>query len=841
LSHFSLKKLANFPPSLVLGSVITWASFSLNAETAPRSAAEIDWVAKSALSAEDASELPWFCKGMYAPPTMEGIEGDTRMFATADSALHVQAHSTSLSGNVVIVQDRKIVNGSFVTRDAATGITNIEGPLILREEGLLLTGDSASTNFFAGTGIVDNATFLLHQANLRGTANRLVQDADNKIHIDQGEMTRCEPTSNVWKINGENIELDPEAGWGVARNVTLKIKDVPVFYFPWFRFPINDERQSGLLSPSIGYDSDGGTDISIPYYFNLAPNYDATYQLRSLWKRGFIQDAQLRYKNKNTDNEINGALLANDDIFDDRELFDQTSTGTDTSSVDIPDFEKRNRWLLNLRHSGEWGPQWKTTIDYSAVSDLNYLEDIGGNVGSDSVDQFVGPVDASLANRRSAALTRLGKIEYRAGEFAAALFVQGFQNLDPIGVEQYEKIPSLTAGYNNNIGAIDYKVDFDYSFFTKDNTDISGINAIVGERITSKMNFSVPWRRTWGFVKPSLSVIHRKYNLDDTPANFRANPEETIPVFSLDSGLYFDRYFSLAGHSLQQTLEPRLYFLYAQEAFQDDLPNFDAGPLTPSYSQLFRENRFSGSDRIGDARQLSAGVTTRFLAQDTGAELFSISLGQIYYFKDRSVLFNPVDSESPTARESALFAEARLKLGENFTARSSFEWEPDANRSNRGQLSVKYADNERRILNLSYQNTSDEAQRRTIEQQSEESDLTFIWPVYENWSAIGRWNFGWDTHQTIESFIGFEYNDCCWKARLVARRFLREQTTITVLQDDPASASGFTAIDTLVTPADTGIFFEFQLKGLSTLGRRLDSLLEQSIPGYRNREDRIGQ
>ena len=176
----------------------------------------------------------------------------------------------------------------------------------------------------------------------------------------------------------------------------------------------------------------------IPYYFNLAPNYDATYQFRSLWKRGFIHDGQLRYKNEYSDNEINGAILAGDDIYDERALFDQTSSGTDTSSADVPDFEKQNRWLLNLRHEGEWGTRWKTTVNYSAVSDLDYLEDIGGDVGSEAVDRFIGPVDSSLANRRSAALTRLGKVEYRDGRFAASMFVQGFQSLDPNSGEQYE-------------------------------------------------------------------------------------------------------------------------------------------------------------------------------------------------------------------------------------------------------------------------------------------------------------------------------------------------------------------------------------------------------------------
>lgn len=822
--------------SAMLGLVL---ATSLSAEPDMKTAAELDWVPRGALDASARKALPWFCDGMYVAPVIGTDVAADEISATADSTEHVSNDYSILTGDVIVEQRNREVHAPRITLDHQTDLATIEGPLVVRERGLVLTGASAMLNLYDDTGVVDVATFLLHQSSLRGSADSIERLPNTDLDLDRAIFTRCNPHSDVWAIGGKRIRLEQRTGFGTAKNVTFRLKGVPVAWLPWMRFPIDDERHTGFLMPGVGYDSTGGTDLWAPYYFNLAPHYDATYQPRSLWKRGLIHDLQLRFLAGPSTNEINMGFIRKDDIYDDRDLLDETSETTDTSGVDVPPFQKRDRWFLNVRHSGGWTSRWKSTASYSAVSDIDYLHDIGGDVGSTTVDRFVGPIDQGLANRRSAALDRQGKIEYRGDSWNYALLVQAFQNLDPKGTEQYELLPRLSADYGSRLGPVDFDLAIEYTFFDKDNTDLAGPLAIVGERAVADVGVS--WRKSaiWGFIQPSLGVVHRKYDLDDTPAGTRTDPQLTTPRFSLDAGLFFDRFFEVGDHRLQQTLEPRAYYLYVEEDDQDDLPQFDAGASTPSFSQLFRDNRFAGRDRIGDARQISLGVTSRFLDQETGAQFFEASLGQIYYLKDREVIFRPTPVEDPTARESPLFSQARLSLQNGLNVAASLEWEPDAGRTNRSNVSIKYVSGDRRIFNLSYIYTNPQVQPASLEQNAEESDLSIIWPIRGRWSAIGRWNFSWDRHQTIESFAGFEYNDCCWKARVVIRRFLKEPRDITVLQDDPASPTGFTSVSRTVLPDDKGIFVEFQLKGLATLGRRLDLLLEDAIPGYEKREEQI--
>ncbi|MEX2488875.1 MAG: LPS assembly protein LptD [Pseudomonadales bacterium] len=808
--------------------------------SAAENAASIDWVPFDDLSATQLNSLPWYCTGGYvqpddfAEPAPHGDSGPIE--ATAASGEHVRNGVTRLSGDVEVRQGQRLVKSPRVTLDDNQEIANIEGPMRLREPGLLMTGSHAEINLATGTGLIDDASFLIHSAHLRGEAKTLDRQPNTDLVITGGKFTRCEPTSNMWSITGSDIRLEPRTGVGTARNVTVRVKDVPVAWVPWIRFPMDDKRQSGFLFPSLSQDSRGGTDITVPYYFNLAPNYDATYKLRSMWKRGFIHDGQFRWLTERTENAVNAAFLREDDKFDERERFDETTSGTGTTA----EFEKEDRWLLHVSHDGIWSPRWRTSISYSAVSDIDYLHDIGGDVGSSSVRRFTDPADRSLSSRRSAALDRKGQIQYRGDAWTWLLLAHGYQNLDRDGQEQYERLPKLAGNYADTWSIFDLDLDLEYTYFDKDNEDISGRRAIIGGRALVDAAASIPLRTVWGFAEPSLSVVHRSYNLDDTPENARTNPHVTTPVFSFDAGLYFDRLFTIQQTGFQQTLEPRIFYLYVEEKDQDDLPEFEATPLTPGFAQLFREKRFSGVDRIGDANQLSVGITTRLLHQDTGAELVSASMGQIYHFKDREVIFRPEPGFDPEADSSPIFAQATLNLHNGLRITGSYEWEPRLNRSNRGKLSLKYNPDERHIFNFSYINANEEVENLGQFRNEEETDLSFIWPVSGQWSVVGRWNFNWDDHQTIESLFGFEYNDCCWKSRLVFRRFLQEPRNFTVLVDDPGSPSGFREINRRERRADTGIFFEFQLKGLATLGRRLDSLLEEAIAGYREREQDIG-
>lgn len=795
-----------------------------------RSAAEIDWRPVSAMDAEEQRSIPFYCHGGYIEPPLRYDPNTGLMHAESDEARHVFDETTTFTGNVILNEGTQEIRSPKVIRSEVSQTAEIFGPLILRDKGLLLTGDSATSNLADGSASVSQATFLLHQSSFRGDASTLERTADNRMLLDDTTLTRCDPGSNTWSLNSENLELKPDEGYGTARNVTIRIKDVPLLYTPYLRFPLNDQRQSGFLSPSIGHDSDGGTDIIIPYYFNLAPNYDAIYQLRSLWKRGLVHDVYGRYLSQRTENQLNLGFISKDDVYDDRSAAEITANAP---------VEEQDRWYMSLRHDGKWNEHLTSSINYNVISDIEYVDDIGGEFGS-SLSDFLNPVDSALSGNRSASLDKAGKVTYRKGAFLTSLSLQAFESLSVNTAPQYEQLPSLSSRWRGGVGPLESSIAFNYTFFDKDNTNVGGLAGTIGERAVSDISVSWPQRKIWGFLIPSAGLIHRKYQLDDEIVGARSNPELTTGRLSLDAGLYFDRFFSWRGVNMQQTLEPRAYFLYVENDFQDDIPSFDSSFSTQSYSSLFRNNRFSGYDRIGDAQRVSLGISSKFLNENTGAEVLSFSIGQIYYLKDRDVIFGTRAGVDPTADESPLFLQGRYRLGNNFSMQGTFEWEPDVNRSNRSTFSLKYTDKLQRILNVNYTYTAPEIQTPSLVRKSEESDINMIWPINNQWSAIGKWNFGWDDNRTIEAFAGLEYNNCCWKTRLVWRRFLKDPRNVTQVIEDPANPGNFITSTRFRTPSDVGIFFEFQMKGLASIGGRLDSLLEKAIPGYRQREDIIG-
>ena len=782
---------------------------------ASTTAAMQDWIPKGSTT----DTIPWYCDGHYIEPAT--INANNVIIGTADDALHVEDHSTSFDGNVVIDGQGRQISAGHLTLDSASDIVTADGSVSLREQGLLLKGDHASGNLFAGTGVMDNATFLLHQSRMRGTARNIVKHDDDTLIIKDGTFTRCNPESNLWEFKSADIKLKQAEGYGVARNATVRIKGVPIAYFPYIRFPLDDQRYSGFLMPSAGHDGDGGTDIAIPYYFNLSPNTDATYTFRSMWKRGLIHDTESRHLNKFSSNFINLAYLHEDDKF---------------AAPRSGDFEKQDRWLLYFNHVGAWSSRWRSLINYGALSDVSYLRDIGGDI--DASTQETNKSFQSLGTNIPA-LRRFARLTYRRQNWYAELNARSYQSLSNNAAKQYSRLPQLVVNVKENLSLFDVTVRSQFSRFDKDNENVSGILATVGNRFVTEASIKTDFRTSWGFIKPELGAIHRSYNLSDAPVTTRTSADITIPFMALDAGLTFDRFFSWGNRNLLQTLEPRLYLLYVAEENQDDLPRFDAAATTPGFSTMFRRNRFSGYDRIGDARQASIGITSSVLDVKTGAELLKASIGQIIYFEDRRVIFNPGRAYDPAVGSSALFIQTRLMLNRRLSITGSYEFEPRDSRSNRGKLSLKYrGPDNRRIFNLNYTYTNPDVQNPGRFQNAEETDLSFIWPLQGKWSVLGRWNFGWDKNQTLESLIGVEYNDCCWKTRLAYRRYQEEPRTVSVTVQDPVTGSTSVA-SALQYRADSGFFFEFQLKGLSTLGKRLDTLLEDSIPGYRRREDTI--
>ena len=793
-----------FPVQLTLLLLISHASTAASAS----SAAETDW---------KKSESSGQCRGNYIQPQLPELDPG-QIEASAANLLHVKDHSTSLSGNIRLRRGNQVLESEFVTIDAATEVYTAEGEVLLRQPDILLQGERISGNLVTGIAAIDSASFLLHKNRLRGTATRITKTEQNVLVLDQGEFTTCEPGSNTWSLRGKKIELKTEQGHGVARDVTLRIKGVPVAYLPYFRFPIDDSRQSGFLAPGTGHDSEGGTDITVPYYFNIAPNLDATYTLRSVWKRGVMHEGELRFLNGYASNTIAGTYLPSDDEYDDRLRINTENPGK---------LDEQDRWLVHISHKGRSGP-WASSINYTSVSDIDYFHDLGGFTQTDigGFTQTGTSFGRALDNSDSSALLRTGAVSYTATHWRSILELRSFQELNQIQPNEYEILPRLSIIGNRTFGVVRSSALLQATEFDKS----SDIN-LIGSRIVIDVNVEIPLRTAWGFLTPGLRVIHRDYHLDDTLGNVRDDASITTTSTSLDMGLIFDKQTQLFGRTLLQTLEPRLHYLYTEEEFQDDLPIFDSKLRRPSYDGLFRGNRFTGYDRIGDANRVALGIATTFSDNSSGAQLFSASIGQIFHNADREVNLASARGVDPTADTSPIFVTLAAQL-DRLRITASYEHDTDSNRSNRGFVSVKYRGEDDLVVNFNYAMTASSQQRFGQQRSKEETDLSFSWPLpsigqnASNWQLLGRWNYDWDKRATIESLVGLEYNDCCWKARVVFRRRVYEPRVIGLIT--PGSPTVFL----LDRRADSGIYFEFQLKGLTSLGGRLDRLLQNSIPGY---------
>lgn len=761
------------------------------------SAAQQDWTATDSNGA---------CKGRYTAPVAPDIPPGV-LDASADSAEHVIDQTTTLTGNVELHRDNLSLKGDRATINAESETYEVIGNVALRQPGLLVKGDRISGNLFEETAVVDSASFLIHQRRLRGQAGQINKTPDNTLLISDGEFTTCEPDENTWSLRGRNIALHTSEGYGVARDVSLRIKDTPIAYLPYVRFPIDDSRQSGFLLPSVGQDSDGGTDLAIPYYFNLAPDYDATYTLRSIWKRGVLHEGEFRYLNGYSANVIAGTFLPSDDEYDPRELIDTSDDG----------FSKQDRWLVNVSHRGSRGP-WSSRINYTNVSDIDYLRDLGGFTNTDA------DVDLALDRGDSPALLRTGSVSYRSDHWLSSLELRSYQELNQLNTPQFEVLPRLSFRGQHRINIGNRHADLS-ALIQATEFDKPDSTAVVGSRVVADVIASMPFQQTWGYVVPSLRHIYRSYNLDNTSPDDRDDVSLSTTIAAIDSGLIFERQASLFGTKMNQTLEPRLHLLAAEEDFQDDLPAFDTTVLTPDFESLFRDNSYTGYDRIEDARRLAIGVTTRFSSLSNGKEILSFSLGKAFYHRDREVTPLSIIGIDPNADSSPVFVAMESRF-DRLTVSASYEYDTEENRSNRGHLSLRYQAPNRALFNMNYAMTDTSQQRLGRVRGEEETDISFAWPFGNQWQLVGRWNYNLDDGQTIESLFGVEYNDCCWKARIVFRRNLDEPRRLVVV-------SPGTAPELIVDRrADSGIYFEFQLKGLASLGGRLDNLLRQAIAGY---------
>ncbi len=796
--------------------VLQGASFGLFEDLAA------SYYVPSILTTGDSTSDVSQCAGSYQlavldPPAIR-VSGttpdETFLRATLDQLSGQVEGDLRLQGNVSIALGQRLLETSLAQMDMPNQRLSFPQGVRISQPNLVIQGDRAQMTNGLGTVELEGVQVLFADAGLRGRGASMSQAADGSMFLKQGQFTRCEPNNNGWSLAAKSLEVKEGDAFATTRGTLLKIKSVPVFYAPYLRVPVNDQRQTGLLTPAFGYSSEDGLDLALPYYLNLAPNLDATIVPRVVTQRGVGLEGELRYLSPRQQSAVALAILPSDDLYNgvfDRRTFQALNNGQGGVTNPPGSFVSADRWLAAVDHFGQFG-QVQTRVDFSRVSDRDYFRDIDSNLGVSN------PID----------LQRFAEVAFVSPKLQVRLLSQGFQRLDELNTESHERAPQLLLNYQSPIASSIATVGLNaqWADFQRNTAGLRGLTSAQGNRLHIEPSVRVGQHKPAGFWAAEAGYRYSRYQLDYADLAFAGTVADTDPTrevayLSLDAGLFFDRQFSFAGLDGIQTLEPRIYYLRQGYEDQDDLPVFDATSIALDYAQLFRSNRFVGLDRIADADQITLGITSRFLSAVNGRELFSVSVGQIEQFSDSRVSLanNLLANSQPDS--AALVAEISAHLGSRWQVIANEVWDYEQSRWQELGGSVRYRGDNKHLFNMGF--------RRRAQDNIEQAELSFYWPMSKKLGVMARWHYDISDNRTVEGFAGLEYDDCCLRARLMVRQYLDNPAFTGQFQ--PNNQVAFPGTDFLRT--DRSIYLQVVFKGLAGFGNKVDRILERGVRGYR--------
>ncbi len=701
-----------------------------------------------------------------------GASEDVPIEITADTGQSSEAEAV-VRGDVVVEQGDRRLEASEVIYDRLANRIDAEGDVNYGDPNFAVHSDRAHIELDEQTGWFTESDYYVASSNAQGNAERVdVQYRDRTAQLQKVTYSTCSRGDEFWALRTSQLNLNQKTGRGSAKHITLALWNIPVLYFPYLSFPITKERQSGLLTPDVGLDSSNGIDIRIPYYWNIAPNQDMTITSRIMSKRGLMLGTEYRFLTPRGRGELDVEYLPED-----------LDRGGDRAGVYAAA-------QVNPR------PELYGNLLFQFVSDDDYLDDFSNNL--DLLSQ--------------ATLERHLDVGYFGNNWTALGRLQSFQTIDNDIFDDadnpYDRLPQLLfdgewpdRAYGLTYGLRNELVHFDHG------------QKVRGLRLDLWPRLSLPLRRPEGFLIPEVSYRYTAYDLRETGTAFDKNPTRGAPIVSLDSGLIFERPVNWRWWNIRPgflTLEPRLYYLYVPFKDQTDIPVFDSTLVDRSFPWLFLDNRFTGADRLGDANQLTAALTSRLLNPRDGSEQLRISLGRIQYLRDRKVTLP--GSPPGTSDDSPFIFEGFVNLRRDLFVRGSLIWDLSDNDVSRSGLDLRYHPGAGRLVNFAYRFAeSDEIAPE--QEEIEQLDLTGLWTINEQWRTVGRVNYSITDNQFLTSFAGFEYDQCCWALRMLGR-FKRNNP-----QDD----------------AELAVVVQLELKGLTNVGTDITGFLEDAILGYEER------
>jgi LPS-assembly protein len=671
-------------------------------------------------------------------------------------------------GKVELRSRRQTILADWLRYDAATDEFWGKGNVTVRRGIDWISGPEARFKRGDETGSFSMPEFHVGENASRGDATNLIFAGPERYNIQNARYTTCVAGNDDWYLTAVDVDLDRSRLVGTAQDATIVFKGVPILYSPYLSFPLSNDRKSGFLTPVYGSSNQRGFEVAIPYYLNLAPNYDATLLARPMSRRGLQLDGQFRYLFPGIAGEADAEILPHD-----------RQTGTD-------------RYALAWKHNQILAPGLAAFVNVEKVSDDTYFSDLSDRLALTS--QVNLPRDVGLS--------------YDRESFGVLARVQTFQTLqdpnNPITPPYFLEPQVALAIKPIEWHGLDLAATGEFIRFRQ--------SALIPNGERSILYPTVSWSRrgsAWFFTaQTGLHMTH--YDLQNPvvpPTNFN----RTLPITTVDGGLFFERDTEWFGRQFVQTLEPRLFYVNIPFRNQSTYPNFDTAQDDFNFSQLFTANRYLGFDRIGDANQLTAAVSTRYLDPDTGAEKMRFAIGQRYYFESQQVTLN----EPPrTTNTSDLLLAAESRLSDVWTAAGLLNYQPSPRQTEELDLATRYQPGSGRVLNLAYRYIRQSLNSAGQVSQLKQIDMSGQWPFGNNWSVIGRWNYSLVDATTLEGVIGFEYNGGCWVFRIAAQRLVTNTQQIS-----------------------NSIYVQFELNGLARIGTNPIDVLKRSVPGYTRTND----
>lgn len=683
----------------------------------------------------DAQEM---CFVPAAEPKLENLLLEGQIEVKSQYSEINQDTLSRFKGLVEIDSNQAKIRADEATFDRRTQTLNATGNVAFIDKQITVSSESVNLNRSSNELLIEKSSYELNKVQGHGKAGAITFGEVSGINLVESSFSSCPVDNQVWRIQASNIKLTPDQARGIVKHARFYIKDVPVLYLPYFSFPVNDQRQSGILPPIPKFSSTTGFSFEQPIYWNIAPNYDLTFSPRIMSKRGLQLKTEFRYLSEDHIGQVNLEYLANDPEF---------------SSDD-------SRYFYRFSHKGQLSENWQIHAELNGLSDDNYIVDLGSD----------------FYNRADTHLYKTVGLNYFSKDLEITAQFRDFEILGD-HPDSYRALPEVRLNYLTDMGfGTELEINSELAYF--ESGEISAPNAT---RFHIAPTIRFPFQNQWSEFLAEATLMHTHYRQDNiNDSLLEKEVTRTVGQAKIYGSIALERPIRLFGENLTQTLEPKIQYLYTSYEDQSNIGLYDTTRLFNNFSGLFRGQEFTGLDRISDNNQITIGISSSII-DSNNTEQFKVSLGQIFYLAD-----SKITNTSKEENRSALAAELDWQIGSKWYAHTEAQVSTTTDQVERSSISLEYQLAKNKILQINHRFVRDLSSEKI-----NQVGITATWPLAKNWQWVSRWYHDTQRSRTVESYTGVQYESCCWSISFVSQRHLSNRFGTNGVQSVDEFESGF--------------------------------------------------